>query len=64
MFDNKHFATQRFDRQNGQKKNVLTATGLTGWNYTTPENSSYENLFQLALFLKVPHASKDSSKNN
>lgn len=55
LIDNKHFATLRYDRQNGKKKHVLTATGLTGWDFKKPENSSYENLFKLALDLKVPH---------
>jgi serine/threonine-protein kinase HipA len=56
LIDNKHFATQRFDRVNGQKKHVLTASGMTGWDYKDPAKSSYENLFDLALFLKIPHA--------
>lgn len=58
MIDGKHFATKRFDRVNGQKKHVLTITGLTGWDYTetTSEQSSYEHLFQLLPFLNVPHA--------
>ncbi len=55
LIDHKHFATLRFDRQEGKKKHVLTATGLTGWDYQSPRDSSYENLFELALFLKVPH---------
>jgi serine/threonine-protein kinase HipA len=55
LIEQKHFATLRFDRQNGQKKHVLTATGLTGWDYQSPKDSSYENLFELAMFLKVPH---------
>jgi len=55
LIDQKHFATIRFDRQNGKKKHVLTATGLTGWDYQSPKDSNYENLFELALFLKVPH---------
>jgi serine/threonine-protein kinase HipA len=55
LIEQKHFATLRFDRHNGQKKHVLTATGLTGWDYQSPKDSSYENLFELALFLKVPH---------
>lgn len=55
LIDQKHFATQRFDRQEGKKKHVLTATGLTGWDFQSPKESSYENLFELALFLKVPH---------
>ncbi len=55
LIDQKHFATLRFDRQNGVKKHILTATGLTGWDFQSPKESSYENLFELALFLKVPH---------
>ncbi|CAG5082627.1 type II toxin-antitoxin system HipA family toxin [Parvicella tangerina] len=55
LIDHKHFATLRFDRQDGQKKHTLSATGLTGWDFMTPKDSSYENLFELALFLKVPH---------
>jgi serine/threonine-protein kinase HipA len=55
LIEQKHFATLRFDRQNGQKNHVLTASGLTGWDYQSPKDSSYENLFELALFLKVPH---------
>lgn len=55
LIDNKHFATLRFDRVNGQKKHVLTATGLTGWDFQYSIHSSYENLFELAVFLKVPH---------
>ena len=54
LIDKKHFATERFDRQNGKKLHVLTATGMTGWDFKKPENSSYENLFELALFLKLP----------
>lgn len=58
MIDGKHFATKRFDRVDGRKKHVLTTTGLTGWDFsdTTSAASSYENLFDLALFLKVPHS--------
>jgi serine/threonine-protein kinase HipA len=55
LIEQKHFATLRFDRQNGEKQHILTATGLTGWDYQSPKDSSYENLFELALFLKVPH---------
>lgn len=54
LIDQKHFATVRFDRKNGAKKHILTATGLTGWDFQSPKDSSYENLFRLALFLKVP----------
>ena len=55
LIEQKHFATLRFDRQDGKKKHVLTATGLTGWDFQSPKESSYENLFELALFLKVPY---------
>jgi serine/threonine-protein kinase HipA len=54
MIDKKHFATLRFDRQNGKKIHTLTACGLTGWDFLNPKDSSYENLFELAYFLKVP----------
>jgi serine/threonine-protein kinase HipA len=53
LIEDKHFATERFDRQNGQKKHVLTATGLTGWDFHDSKVSTYENLFELAIFLKV-----------
>lgn len=55
LIDNKHFATLRYDRQNGEKRHVLTVSGLTGWDFKKPENSNYENVFRLALDLKVPH---------
>ncbi len=55
LIHSKHFATLRFDRQNGQKQHVLTASGLTGWNYKDPEPSSYENLFKLSHALHLPH---------
>jgi serine/threonine-protein kinase HipA len=55
MIEEKHFATLRFDRQHGQKKHVLTATGITGWDYRDQQVSSYENLFDLAIYLKCPH---------
>ena len=56
MIDHKHFATLRYDRQNGEKQHVLTATGLTGWDFKTDhKNASYENLFELAIALKVTH---------
>lgn len=56
MIDGKHFATKRFDRQNGKKQHILTATGMTGWAYSNdPRNSSYENLFKLAIHLKLTH---------
>jgi serine/threonine-protein kinase HipA len=59
LIDDKHFATLRFDRQDGEKKHVLTATGMTGWDYREPANSSYENLFRLCSFLKIPHAQSE-----
>lgn len=56
LIENKHFATLRYDRQHGEKLHVLTATGLTGWDFKSqPENSSYENLFRVAIGLEVPH---------
>ena len=55
LIDNKHFATLRYDRQNGGKQHTLTASGLTGWDFRNPQISSYENLFNLANYLKVPH---------
>lgn len=55
LIEDKHFATLRFDRQNGQKQHILTASGMTGWDFKKPENSSYENLFKLAFDLKVSH---------
>ena len=56
LIDGKHFATLRFDRQNGEKQHALTATGLTGWDYKDATDSSYENLFRLCSFLKVKHS--------
>ncbi|MCB4235147.1 HipA domain-containing protein [Kaistella anthropi] len=55
LIDDKHFATLRFDRQKGQKHHILTASGMTGWDFKKPEHSSYENLFKLAVDLKLPH---------
>jgi len=56
LIENKHFATLRYDRQNGEKQHILTVTGLTGWDFKSqPENSSYENVFKVALSLGVPH---------
>ena len=54
LWEGQHFATHRFDRQNNQKQHILTASGLTGWDYQNPEDSSYENLFKLAMALKIP----------
>lgn len=56
LIENKHFATLRYDRQNGEKQHTLTVTGLTGWDFKSqPENSSYENVFRVALSLGVPY---------
>lgn len=56
LIENKHFATLRYDRQHGEKQHVLTVTGLTGWDFKSqPENSSYENVFKVALRLEVPY---------
>ena len=55
MIDNKHFATLRFDRIEGKKRHILTASGMTGWDFKKPEHSSYENLFKLSVDLKLPH---------
>ena len=55
MIDNKHFATLRFDRQNGEKIHTLTACGLSGFDFKDPAALSYENLFDLSVYLKVPH---------
>lgn len=56
LIEDKHFATLRYDRQNGEKQHVLTVTGLTGWDFKSqPQNSSYENVFKVAIGLEVPH---------
>lgn len=55
LIDDKHFATLRYDRREGEKQHILTASGMTGWDFKKPENSSYENLFKLAVDLKLPH---------
>jgi serine/threonine-protein kinase HipA len=54
LIDDKHFATIRFDRQDGKKIHTLTACGMTGWDYKKAEDSSYENLFKLAIDLNLP----------
>ena len=56
IIENRHFATKRFDRIGGEKMHVLTATGLTGWDFKDPTKSTYENLFELSLFLRLPHS--------
>ena len=55
IIDNKHFATLRYDRQEGEKTHVLTVSGLTGWDFMKSEHFSYENIFKLMLDLKVPY---------
>ena len=55
LIGDKHFATLRFDRQHGKKQHILTASGMTGWDFQKPDNSNYDNLFKLALDLKLPH---------
>ena len=55
LIDGKHFCTERFDRVEGEKKHILTASGITGWDYKSPEFSSYENLFRLCNELNLPH---------
>lgn len=56
LIEDKHFATLRYDRQFGEKQHVLTVTGLTGWDFKSqPENSSYENVFKVALAIELPH---------
>lgn len=37
LIENKHFATLRYDRQNGEKQHVLTVSGLTGWDFKKPQ---------------------------
>lgn len=59
LIDGRHFATLRYDRQNGKKKHILTASGMSGWDFNDPGVSSYENLFELSLFLKLPHKDID-----
>lgn len=54
-----HFATKRFDRINGDKIHVLTASGISGWDFNDSTQSSYENLFELSLFLKLPHTNRE-----
>ena len=56
LIENKHSATLRYDRRDSKKQHVLTVTGLTGWDFKSQsENSSYENIFKVALGLKVPY---------
>lgn len=59
LIDDKHFATLRFDRVAGRKIHVLSASGLTGWDFLDSSVSTYENLFDLALYLKIPQVEID-----
>lgn len=55
LIDGKHFATERFDRQQGEKVHMLTASGMTGWEFNKHGlESSYENLLKLALHIRLP----------
>ncbi|RQO75576.1 type II toxin-antitoxin system HipA family toxin [Pedobacter sp. KBW06] len=63
LIEDKHFATLRYDRQDGKKQHVLTASGMTGWDFKNPDLSSYENLFKLASSLKLPHKQLDELFN-
>lgn len=60
LVENKHFATRRFDRVAGEKVHILTATGLSGYNFQDPTVSSYENLFDLAHRINLPPADMDA----
>lgn len=53
LIQDRHFATLRFDRKDGRKIHMLTASGLTGWDFRETKDSSYENLFKLAIDLKL-----------
>jgi serine/threonine-protein kinase HipA len=59
LIDNRHFATLRFDRVGGKKKHILSASGISGWNFNDPDVSSYENLFELSVYLKLPQKDID-----
>ena len=60
MIDHKHFATLRYDRVNGKKNHVLTATGISGYNFQDPSVSTYENVFKIANNLNLPAADMDA----
>lgn len=55
LIDGKHFATLRFDRQHGKKMHTLTATGIAGLDYKDATVSSYEQLFDLCIYLKLSY---------
>lgn len=54
-----HFATERFDRIEGKKIHILSTSGLTGWSHEDPTVSSYENVFELAVNLRIPQVEID-----
>jgi serine/threonine-protein kinase HipA len=54
-----HFATERFDRIEGRKIHILSTSGLTGWSHEDPTVSSYENVFELAVKLRIPQVEID-----
>jgi len=54
MIDDKHFATLRFDRVDGKKKHTQTVSGLSSWDFSNPDVSTYENLFELSVYLNIP----------
>ena len=54
-----HFATERFDRIEGRKIHILSTSGLTGWSHKDPTVSSYENVFELAVKLRIPQVEID-----
>lgn len=53
LIEDKHFCTLRFDRKDGEKSHILTACGMTGWDFKDAQHSNYENLFKLANNLGV-----------
>ena len=55
MIDDQHFATLRFDRKDGKKQHIFTASGMTGWDFMKSEHSTYENIFRLSVDLRLPH---------
>ena len=51
----RHFLTERYDRQNGQKIHTLTLAAMM------PEASSYESLMDVCLKLHLPYAEVEES---
>ena len=49
-----HFASQRFDRVNNKKVHKQTVNAFTGF-YGKNTQFSYENIFKIIEFLKLPH---------